>query len=168
MATITRTLEPGITYFSAAEIRVVRGTFIILIESFLGALKCASFYHFTISDLQVLLPIGDIPDDVFQHYASLVMAHRQVHMHQIAQKNENTQIFSPPPPLRFFFFFFCSHRSNSAMSVPFTKNLKRAPSNSSHGKQATCTSAFFQNPSPRQHRHFLPCTTTAASSASSA
>lgn len=80
--TITRTLEPNLTFFSAAELRVVS----FLIINFIGMpVGVGPFHSRSFSQLasicfflQVVLPIGEIPDDVFQRYTSLIMTHRKV------------------------------------------------------------------------------------------
>lgn len=50
---VTKTIEPGLTVFSAAEIRVV------------------------------LLPVGEAPEAAFQRYASLIVQHRQVELNNV-------------------------------------------------------------------------------------
>lgn len=35
------------------------------------------------SKLQVLLPVGEAPEEVFQHYASLIVRHRQVSVFRV-------------------------------------------------------------------------------------
>ena len=84
LGSITRTLEGGLTFFSAAEIRVVRlNSYNHDIASLCKVLFLNSqiiFYliRFELFYVQVVLPIGEIPEDLFHRYASLIMAHRKV------------------------------------------------------------------------------------------
>ena len=70
----TRSIESALTYFSAAEIDVVR--FIHLLLYFgTACLTVGVYVH-----VQVLVPVGDISPGEFDHYATLVMQYRQVRM----------------------------------------------------------------------------------------
>jgi hypothetical protein len=83
-ATASRMLEADITLFSGAEIRVVGDDEERLINlSFKPAIQGrrgspTSPGMCTVSRVQVVLPVGEAPDELFQRYASLVTHHRQV------------------------------------------------------------------------------------------
>lgn len=91
----SRTIEPGLTMFSAAEIRVVSAPWELICSSCAGLLppslpacrrrlpplvRSTSPLARPPLPLQVLLPVGEAPEAEFQRYANLIVRHRQVRM----------------------------------------------------------------------------------------
>ena len=70
----TRSIESALTYFSAAEIDVVRFVYLF---PYSGTACLTVDIHVHV---QVLVPVGDISPGEFDHYATLVMQYRQVRM----------------------------------------------------------------------------------------
>ena len=110
---VARTLEAGVTLFSAAEIRVVRaarpGRSGPLIPS-AGASRAgagtptpspAAAHRppaYCRPPPQVLLPVGEAPEAVFQRYASLIVRHRQVELNNVRSFYKEAQ----KSPFKFF------------------------------------------------------------------
>ena len=103
---LTRTLEAGVTLFSAAQIRVVRlqpqqPTAPAALHPRPAAGAAAARLPPTAaaaSHPQVLLPVGEAPEAVFQRYASLVVRHRQVELNNVRSFYKEAQ----KSPFKFF------------------------------------------------------------------
>lgn len=123
---VTRTIEPGLTLFSAAEIRVVR------CRPHPGPQRRTLPTHPPADRhrlLQVLLPVGEAPDAVFQRYASLIMRHRQVELNNVRSFYKEAQ----KSPFKFFpwkqghmHFRFLSVGPLSALQAPTEALAERA------------------------------------------
>ena len=92
--TPAKLIEPGLTVFSAAEIRVVstfQSTANRLQQTSNMSLPCPSMLAASASEhgqatlhskqcslVQAVVPIGSIPEEVMQRYVSLIATHKQV------------------------------------------------------------------------------------------
>lgn len=106
---VTRTLEPGTTLFSAAEIRVVsalqigwaghnRRTWLQPGVLHPRRRPPAAARLFPQPIEQVVLPVGEAPDAAFQRYASLIVRHRQVELNNVRSFYKEAQ----KSPFKFF------------------------------------------------------------------
>jgi hypothetical protein len=104
-----RLIEPGVTVFSAAEIRVVRNFLVVTYSRQRQAFCClwkwiylymtrkvvsyvmqddwpGTMRSTAVAHLQAIVPVGNMADDVFASYASLVTAFRQVSFRDTAER----------------------------------------------------------------------------------
>ena len=99
---LARTVEPNLSVFSAAEIRVVRAGGLQGGDRF-AARRGGGRVGATARGArrtcpgpraaQVLLPVGEAPEDVFHRYAQLIVRHRQVRVRAPSRRRR-----CPPPP----------------------------------------------------------------------